>query len=309
MPFLGDLISDATGSKVPLSELLRRVKVLAARTKTPALGSWAQREIEGYSDETDLPPYRGPLDAQVFGDFSGPVGSYQRAVPIPQNVFPEEMQVPALFKIYVVHGVSELEAVILDRHEAKKSVIQLPWPAEVVNRVNRMTQNGRLSLVPMHGAETIYRQTTVFVLQGILDITRTRVLDLALELEAVSPDLLTDSEVTVTPAQVQYIYNTIVLEGGTAAVGTNPLVLQALATRPDTPEDLLARLKSIGVPDDLVGELGTSLQDDLTTEEPGDKVKGWLGKIAVLGAQAGGKIGGVVATEVVKKLVLSYFGM
>ena len=41
------------------------------------------------------------------------------------------------------------------------------------------------------------------------------------------------------------------------ASGTS--VLHALATRPDTPDDLLARLKSIGVPDDLIGELKASL--------------------------------------------------
>lgn len=82
-------VSSSQGSVVrlvaagrPSPELLRNVRVPAHRAKAPELGARAKQELEGYPDRETLPPYRGPIEALVFGDFTGYGGSYQRKVPL-----------------------------------------------------------------------------------------------------------------------------------------------------------------------------------------------------------------------------------
>ena len=49
---------DATDEKVPVVQLLRRMKVAAAKLKLSEIGSWVDHELTGYPSEEDLPPYR-----------------------------------------------------------------------------------------------------------------------------------------------------------------------------------------------------------------------------------------------------------
>ena len=88
-----------------LSELLRRVKLLASRTNSPELATWTNQELDGYPDWEALPDYRGPLDTMVKGDFSGPFGSHQSGIEIPMTSLPEGMRTPVLFKVFVLQSV------------------------------------------------------------------------------------------------------------------------------------------------------------------------------------------------------------
>lgn len=232
MTFLGDLITDTTASSIPLSELLRRVKVLASRTNSLELAEWTNRELEGYSDYHGLPDYRGPLETRVLGDFSGPYGSRQLGVEIPMTSLPEDMRVPGLFKTFVFQSVSEIEAVIASQSD-KGTVLRQPWQPEITNRVNWLLQQGKMELIPLHGVETIYRTVSIWTFQGILETVRGRLLDLALGLEKVAPNLMSDGSgapsEAVSPTQVQHIYHTTVKAGGSAAIGINPVAIQPVA--------------------------------------------------------------------------------
>lgn len=52
------LVSDASGSTVPVSQLLRRMKVAAVRLKLDELEEWVEHELNGYPDTAELPGYR-----------------------------------------------------------------------------------------------------------------------------------------------------------------------------------------------------------------------------------------------------------
>jgi hypothetical protein len=58
MTLLREIEAAATTSKEPLADLLRRCKVLAARLKHAELGQWADRELNGYPDNQNVPRYR-----------------------------------------------------------------------------------------------------------------------------------------------------------------------------------------------------------------------------------------------------------
>ena len=74
MSILDDLISGASGD-VPVSSLLRKVKVVAARARVPALGEWVDLEQNGYGPGVELPAYRGPFVFDVVGHLAGSWGT------------------------------------------------------------------------------------------------------------------------------------------------------------------------------------------------------------------------------------------
>jgi hypothetical protein len=220
--FLSDLIDDASGTDVPLSQLLRRIKVLAVRTKSPDLAAWAQHEIDGYPGHSGLPTYRGPLETQVLADFLGPMGSYRRGVALAGVHVPERLRRDSMFSLYVLQGVAQLE------HILTHGTIQLPWPPEAVLLVQQHVARSKLRLVAGMNVDSIYRTLAPWTVKGILDTVRGRLLDLALEVEQLAPNLMVDVSAAIseqiTPAQVQNVYNTVVMSGAVAAVGDNASV-------------------------------------------------------------------------------------
>jgi hypothetical protein len=48
----------ATDNATPLSDLLRKAKILAVRLGNRRLEEWVDRELNGYSTSDPLPPYR-----------------------------------------------------------------------------------------------------------------------------------------------------------------------------------------------------------------------------------------------------------
>lgn len=49
---------DASDESIPVAQLLRRMKMAAAKLKLPELGSWVEQELNGYDSDTALPMYR-----------------------------------------------------------------------------------------------------------------------------------------------------------------------------------------------------------------------------------------------------------
>lgn len=231
MSYLGALIDDAAGSAVPLTELLRKVRVLAHRAKAPELDAWAKQELEGYDGRDALPPYRGPLAAAVFGDFTGYAGSYQRKVPLALSHLPKELRHASLFQNFVVQGVSEIENVIREVEAAGLTEVNVGWSQENVVILNQLIESGKLTLVPMHYIEKIYATLSLWTLSGVLDTVRTRLLELLMELETMSPEPSSGQDPALPPpSTVQNLFHTVVYEGGTAAVGVNAQAIVNAAT-------------------------------------------------------------------------------
>lgn len=53
-----EIQGDATDEKVPVVQLLRRMKVAAAKLKLPEIVAWVDHELNGYPRDEDCPPYR-----------------------------------------------------------------------------------------------------------------------------------------------------------------------------------------------------------------------------------------------------------
>jgi AbiTii-like protein len=211
MGLLQEIIAGATDGSTPVSQLLRSVYVLAVRGGAHDLGEWVIRERDGYRSGDPLPAYRGPFPAVTVATLTfGP--SYREGFPLASTMFPDDFA--NYFKVAFAQSAVELEAI------NPKMVI--PWPGEVIHYANTLIERGgQVSLDPFVEIINVHRKPDPTKVPGILDVIRNRVLDLALELEQVAPEL--DEQTGQTREgreKISAVFQTVV-HAQTAYVGNN----------------------------------------------------------------------------------------
>jgi len=139
MSLVQELVDGASGD-VPVTSLLRKVKVVAARAEVPALDEWVQHELAGYRGDVELPDYRGPFETEVLGMFGGAFGSALKNAPIPSVAFPSEFRDGVLFNIAFPQPIAEIEELSQAQHG-----LTAPWPANAVAVVNGLIASGKMS--------------------------------------------------------------------------------------------------------------------------------------------------------------------
>lgn len=220
MGMLSTIITDAQSGSTPVASLLRSVRVLAVRTGARDLAAWVLKERDGYSDDDALPDYRGPFPVHVLAQLSGPLNSMVTDLPIPRAKFPESFH--GLFEGKIIQSVASIE----DYMALLEGDGVFPWPTDVVMHANTLIRDGELELIPRHGLIKVSQVVPRGKMVNVVESVRNRVLDLALELEQVAPEL----DVAEAPSggwsarkeQVSAVYNMItVQQGGQAFVGTN----------------------------------------------------------------------------------------
>lgn len=176
---LSALIEIAADSGNPLADVLRQVKILAARIAAPELGAWADSELNGYRDKTTLPHYRQKRLLPIVGVWMGPVNSISMPVSMAgvTNEFFEDH-----FKTAFPHPLRELESITTADEDPS-----IQWDPFIVHQYNRLVTSAGVSYAS-HQLIEARAVVSRSMLAGILDSIRSKVLDLALELEQVAPE-------------------------------------------------------------------------------------------------------------------------
>jgi hypothetical protein len=155
------LQSDALKQSVSVSNLLRHVKLIAAKLKLGQVEDWVQKELDGYGN-SEIPEYRLVRGApRAHNPFHG-------WIPI---VLDDPELMDALSTREIGQKISELEDLLTD---TTQTTLQIPFPPHTVMQLN---QNARVPLADM--ALHVSRAAVV----GIVDSVRNRILDWAIELE------------------------------------------------------------------------------------------------------------------------------
>lgn len=307
MSVLSVLVDDAASDVVPTNVLLRRMKVLAVRLKTPPLAKWIQNELDGYGPDDALPDYRGPFRCDARGTFSGPFGSGMENGHVPLMGIADEYrpQFERLYDVSLSQGVGALE----DLRNSLDGGVSVAWPGNIIALTSGLISQGKISWYEgmyLASARTVVPDQLII---GALEAVRSRLLDLALGIEAEDPQAGDPAHASIEPQQVSTIFNTVV-QGGNVAVGSSDFS-QVLSTAPSDRSDLLARLAQVGVPEELRAALAVALEEDgpISGEAAGPRVQGWMTKAAVwAGNQTSntgtGALGGVIA-----QLVLMHLGL
>lgn len=300
MTLLQDLIDGASG-EVPVTTLLRKVKVVASRAEVPALDEWVQHELDGYPEGAEVPEYRGPFQVEVLGILGGPFGSAMRNAPIPSALFPDEYRDGGLFKLTFQQSIAEI-AKLTDAEDAQ---LQSPWPANAIAVVNGMMESGRVRIQQGWVLQQAWRVITAAQLVAIVDSVRTRILDLALAMERSNPDTGQRDAPPLAPEDRQTIVTHIYGNSTNVAVASTNVAQVVNFAHGD--RDGLGRfLESLGVPRPEIQGLFEAIETDGEVGgEMGPATKTWLGNLM---ANAG-KLGIGAAAGVIAQAVSHFLGL
>jgi hypothetical protein len=167
------------------------------------------------------------------------------------------------------------------------------------------------------GLQQAWRVVSSAHLRSVVDTVRTRVLDLALAFERVSPDAGDRSGVEPPAAMVQTIVNNHIYGGAAnVAVGGSSVHQEAtnVIQRGDR-SSLFAGLRDAGVQQADLDALAEALDADgvdpgsESAAAPGPAVQSWLGRLALRTGSLAGKIATGAAGTVVAGLIKAYFGI
>lgn len=202
----------AVTEKTPLADLLRMCKVLGASLRSDRLRSWAHQELNGYGTAKDLPEYR-VFPTLVKLRMRNLAGS--RTIDVGKSavieVFGKEMA-EEWTSARVLQNVAELANMPRDQN------MKLPWPPEMVALLaEQMGAGARF-------AEAAWMLIPPARIVGILDIVRSRVLDLTIDLCEQDPDLAEHVEhagAEVDRAKIETIvHQHITVNGDNATLAT-----------------------------------------------------------------------------------------
>lgn len=309
MTLLQDIQEAATEPDIPVSTLLRKAQLLAARMKHEPLRAWAVAELNGYDDRADLPDYRKLGLVPVLGDFGGVMGSGMKNAPLPPSNVPEEIR-ESLFTHDVYEGAAALEAIVRSGPAAR-----YPWPANVVV----ILAEDFYEHMALMQANKVVSSTA---LAGVLDTIRTRLLTFTIEIEQLdshaggpSPSATPD----VSPATVSQVFHTSITGGAvTIAAAGQGDVSQQVQTQIDTAQtwdDVSGTLREWGLPEEDIVDLGDAIARDRESTDAGtdvvvvgDRTRSWIGGLAGKIATGTVQLAKNVSTDVITALLTKAAG-
>ncbi|UID79500.1 hypothetical protein J3U96_03705 [Stenotrophomonas maltophilia] len=176
MSLLRDIQQAAVDSSIPLSDLLRKCTLLAARLQNDELRTWVASELNGYDSADELPPYRVATVVSK-GHFSGPFQSGLRNANIPLACLPHQFH-EMLSHTHIQNGIAALESLVKN---SDGGTLRELWNPDLVAHFGKDIYDG------MNCMEA-WKVIPVSAIVGVLDTVRTKVLNFAIDIEAAAPE-------------------------------------------------------------------------------------------------------------------------
>lgn len=288
-------------SDVKLSDVLRRTKLIAAKLGNDEFRAWVEKELNGYSNETEVPEYRR-VASPPLGTFSGLMGKMVSNFAIPASYIPDYLE-DFLKPVPLVQSVNELTEM------AKKEDLRRAWPPEAV-----LALRDTLTMEDGSVVIEIYQPITSAAINGVLDAVRNRLQDFFLELQGAVPDLLNEdaSEIDISSEKVSQIFNyTITGSHNVIASGSNISQEVSQYIGHNEEDKLLNYFRELGIGEDDLNELSQAIKDDCEPAKKGElgpSVSSWYGRMASKAASGVWKISAATAPALIVKALSSYYG-
>lgn len=264
MTLLDDIIDGSTNSSIAVSDLLRKVQVVATRVGATDVVSWVKQELQGYDNAEDLPAYRVQR-TNVTGLFTGPMRSQIRAD------IPSSQKFDEYFIVQMQGPIREIEEFANGEHDAQRE-----WAAPVVQQYE---QSG-IFQIEFHGLFSAWNTITRQSLHGIIDTVRSKAMEFALELQEQYPDAGSAGGPTIASEQglaqvVWNITNNITGDGTNVASGND--IHQRSTVRKGDVESLRAQAQSLGLSSADAEEFAAAVNEEQSTE--GTRVQAMLSRV------------------------------
>ncbi|SRR6266446_1847693 len=291
MRLLDEIIDAAADEKVPIGTLLRKCLVLQQQVKNEKFRAWLDRELDGYDQMEELPPYR-VFNCVNKGLVIGGAAMLNDQ-PIPLDVM-EEKDRELVEKVYLDQPAASYE-----NRPNQSANAALPWNPSLTAKYQ--TKFFRRPMV----LNRAWQEIPGSVLVGLLEQIRTRVLRFALELKDNLPSNAADST-QVSPAVVERsVVNNIY--GGNILIASHAENISQMAhtiIAVGDIEGLKCALSTLGVTDEGLKKLEADIKADEINGQPsiGPRIKGWITNIG----QYLGKEGAKAGIDVMKRLATKW---
>jgi AbiTii len=292
-----DLLSRNDGS---LTGPLLKTKVLLHQIGKKELSEWVNKELNGYSDEAAVPPYR-VVSARVLANLMNPGWSMQ-SHPIPLgHLDPDERD--RLEKSPMTASVAVIERFASD----KKGRLARPIPMEANNRLSKGLGGG-------FRVQQAWCELNSTEIKNILVNVRSRLLDFLLELRDSIGDVKSEADLKARANSLDTanLFNNAIF-GDNAMVIVGHRNIQSVRTAVAKGDfDALSRtLADLGVPSAEICELEAAVRkDEAEAGRPslGGSTGSWFTRLLGKAAQGAIDIGTDLVSTAVSKALISFIG-
>ena len=280
-----------------LSNVLRKAMVLSTEIELPELGFWVRRELNRYVDGDKIPVYRS-MKPSNFGTFAGPWNSWAKNVPIPTY------NLPQLAKEFAEN--MELYDSVAELQGMTEGTYRRQWPPEIV-----LLAQDALKMADGKVLVEASQPIPGYMIRGVLDSIRNRLLEFILELDAgnITPETVADG--TAEPQQARQIFNlNIYGDSNVVAAGENVTQRSRTVQKNDI-ESLATLLRTLDVDQDDIYEIASALQQDPIGSDGsfGPKVNSWLGKMINKAASGTINVSAEAAATALTGALNGYYGL
>lgn len=307
---ISEIINELSDKKVPLSEPLLRLKIVAKRIKSDELFRIVSKEIEGYDGNDDLPEYR-MVPASSFASIQDGWNVHYNQ-PMPFTVFNDKLRI-MFTKFPVIQGIEFLEDIANSNNDTLAKVFGADFSALVTSEVRKIgwTVSFGDIRVTTHKSEII----------GVLGKIRSKFLDLVLELESNFPEIDNqimkplENENEIKNKTTQFMAQINITNSGDGNVintGSGNEMNISLNINKNDIESLKNSLRKIEVNEEDISEISEIIQQEEYNKEYnkfGTKVQGWMQKMLGKALDGSWKIGIGAAGGLLAKIISSYYGI
>lgn len=295
------LISDQPN----LGGILLKLRLLAARLGSDILGDWVKYEMSGYPAEVELPEYR-VVGVSFKGTFSGSFNSGITNAPIPSALVSKYAG-----EHWTNHRVREGIAAIDDLVKGAQESGSLGLDCSNLILLLQGKIYADYACNDITG--TISRSSLVQIQNEV----KSRSLELTIELEKSIPaavEIILESEKgsSIDGQEVSKIINQTIYGNYTEISNSGDGAQIGVRAIQGNSDALAKMLEKAGISGESARELAEIVQSEEPTspKEPlGEKAKQWLLNNLKKAEDGTWKVGISVATEVIKKAVMGYYGV
>jgi hypothetical protein len=165
---ISEIIDNITSINPDLESALLQVKVIATRSNTLSIIEWLDNEISGYSEKSEIPPYR-IISTIPMGYITNSKWKYEET-PIPMKSLPDSIK-SRLTTVHLDMSVSAIKNAISENSELTE-----PLPPEMCSMISSTLNNGFRIL-------SGHKSVTQMDLSNVYSSIKRVLLDILLELE------------------------------------------------------------------------------------------------------------------------------
>lgn len=305
MSLLAEIREAAVDGNSDLESLLRKCRVLAARLKHQELANWVNRELDGYSEDGPVPPYR-ECHGNCYGHLFGFARTLQNC-PIPETNFPEQIR-DRCTNIKFYKGVAALRSMLQEIPQGQHGTFEFAVPPELYKLIKPKNVAGDFVLA--QAWISINRDRVAAILSTI----RNKILNFALEIEQEYPDA-GEAAPGVVKAPKEFVnqvfHNNFYGPVANVASGQEIQQTSTITIQQGGFRTLAAFLEGQGVEKADIKDLEVAIEEDPkpTGRKFGTRVAAWMGKMVSKAATGAWKVGTDVAAKVLTKALEQHYGL